>query len=146
MKFWDSSALLPIIAAEPGRAWLGQLMTADLDVIVWWGTRIEIVSAIARREREQLLKEADVAGVLSGLGVLAAAWEEVLPTDEVRRTAERLLRTHPLRAADSLQLAAAIAAADGEPATLEFVCLDERLSSAARREGFQVIDRAAAGA
>jgi hypothetical protein len=58
----------------------------------------------------------------------------------VRRTAERLLRTHPLRAADSLQLAAALIAADHDPSNLEIVCLDARLTSAARREGFAVLD------
>jgi hypothetical protein len=57
----------------------------------------------------------------------------------VRRTAERLLRTHPLRAADALQLAAALIAADHDPTSLAIVCLDERLRVAARREGFIVL-------
>jgi hypothetical protein len=46
---------------------------------------------------------------------------------------------HPLRAADSLQLAAAIIAAEREPTTLEFVSLDDRLGEAASREGFRVV-------
>jgi uncharacterized protein len=58
----------------------------------------------------------------------------------VRRTAERLLRTHPLRAAGSLQLAAALIAADHNPTSLDIVCLDARLSRSARREGFTVIE------
>jgi hypothetical protein len=45
-----------------------------------------------------------------------------------------------LRSADSLQLAAAITAADHNPSTLELVCLDDRLTAAARREGFTVTD------
>jgi hypothetical protein len=57
---------------------------------------------------------------------------EVTPGDPVRGTANRLPRAHALRAADSLQLAAAVVAADGEPVALEFVCLDERLRAAAR--------------
>jgi predicted nucleic acid-binding protein len=56
----------------------------------------------------------------------------------VRQTAIRLLRVHPLRTADALQLAAAIAAAEDHPATLPFVTLDERLAQAAEREGFPV--------
>jgi uncharacterized protein len=59
----------------------------------------------------------------------------------VRRTAERLLRVHPLCAADSLQLAAALIDADHDPVTLEIVSLDARLTSAARREGFVVQPR-----
>jgi hypothetical protein len=70
---------------------------------------------------------------------LADTWDEIVPTDAVRRTAERLLRAHPLRAADSLQLAAALIAADHDPTSLEIVCLDDRLSTAARREGFSVL-------
>jgi hypothetical protein len=71
---------------------------------------------------------------------LADRWHEIVPSDAVRRAAERLLRVHPLRATDSLQLAAALIAADHDPTTLEIVCLDARLSSAARREGFTVLD------
>jgi uncharacterized protein len=58
----------------------------------------------------------------------------------IRRTAERLLRVHALRAGDSLQLSAALIAANHDPATLEMVCVDARLTAAARREGFTVID------
>ncbi len=61
-----------------------------------------------------------------------------MPSDAVRSTAQRLLRVHPLRAADSLQLAAAIIAAEHEPGTLEFVSLNARLNEAASREGFRV--------
>jgi len=81
--------------------------------------------------------EADAA--ISALRRMAGAWEEVTPSELIRGIAQRLLRTHPLRAADSLQLAAAMSAAGQEPAALEFVCLDVRLSAAARREGFTVL-------
>lgn len=53
-------------------------------------------------------------------------------------TARRLLRVHALRAADALQLAAAIAASEADPASLDLVMLDEQLAEAARREGFPV--------
>jgi len=104
----------------------------------WWGTPVEITSALARREREQLLEADEVASALAAARQLADSWHEIVPSDAVRRTAERLLRVHPLRAADSLQLAAALIGADHDPATLELVCLDARLTSAARREGFVV--------
>ena len=73
------------------------------------------------------------------LTVLQNGWEEVVPTEAVRRIAKRLLRTHSLRAADALQLAAALAACEQEPDRFEMVCLDLRLTEAARREGFVVI-------
>ena len=45
-----------------------------------------------------------------------------------------------MRAGDSLQLAAAIAARAQGGASLEFVCFDARLAEAARAEGFVVLD------
>ena len=70
---------------------------------------------------------------------LSAAWHEVQPSQVLRDTAVRLLRVHPLRGADAVQLASAVIAADREPAALEIVSLDARLSVAARREGFPVL-------
>lgn len=63
---------------------------------------------------------------------------KVQPTAALRGTARRLLQVHPLRCANSLQLAAAVIASEGLPASLNIVTLDERLASAARREGFMV--------
>ena len=99
---------------------------------------MEIASALARRERENSISAAEVEAALAATRQLAVAWHEVLPSDAVRRTAERLLRAHPLRTAVSLQLAAALIAANHDPTTLELVCLDARLTIAARREGFTV--------
>jgi predicted nucleic acid-binding protein len=139
MRFWDTSALLPLLVDEPARERLLGLLEEDSEVLAWWGTPVEITSAVARREREGLLTADEVAAALAGARVLADGWHEIVPSDAVRRTAERLLRTHPLCAADALQLAAALIAADHDPASLELVCVDERLKIAARREGFTVL-------
>jgi predicted nucleic acid-binding protein len=139
MRFWDSSALLPLFVDESTRERLMALLEADNEVLSWWGTSLEIVAALARRERENLLTADQVSSTLVALHTLATSWHEIVPSDAVRRTAERLLRTHALRAADSLQLSAALIAADHDPSSLEMVCLDERLTFAARREGFTVL-------
>jgi uncharacterized protein len=70
---------------------------------------------------------------------LATGLSEVIPSNQVRTMARRLLRLHTLRAAHALQLAAAAIAAEHEPRSLEFVCLDDRLRAAASREGFRVV-------
>ena len=72
------------------------------------------------------------------LRALALSWDEILPSEAVRGIAQRLLRVHALRAADSLQLAAALVAAERDPASLPLVSLDQRLGEAATREGFTV--------
>ena len=138
MRFWDASAIVALLAEEPARESLLRLLEEDPQVLAWWGTPVEVASALARREREQLLSADEVAAALASARALAESWHEIVPSDAVRRTAERLLRVHTLRAADSLQLAAALIGADHDASTLEIVCLDARLSAAARREGFTV--------
>ncbi len=140
MRFWDASAIVPLLADEASRPRMRALLSEDGDMLAWWGTPVEVSSALARREREGLLSADDVAATLEALRDLADAWHEIQPSPSVRSTASRLLRVHPLRASDSLQLAAALVAADHDPATLDIVCLDERLASAARREGFRVLE------
>lgn len=141
MRFWDASAIIPLLVAAPTRDRLITLFEQDSEVLAWWGTPVEIASALARREREGLLSADEVSATLVAARELAEGWHEIVPSDAVRRTAERLLRLHTLRAADSLQLAAALVAADHDPVALPMVCLDERLTQAAQREGFTVIGR-----
>jgi predicted nucleic acid-binding protein len=138
VRYWDTSAIVPLLLPEAPRDALLELLERDPVMLVWWGTRIECTSAVARRERDGALGVADSDAALQRLRDLSAEWQEVVPADSIRTTAQRLLRVHPLRAADSLQLAAAIIAAGHEPATLEFVSLDARLNEAASREGFSL--------
>ncbi len=139
MRFWDSSAIVPLITDEPGREPLLSLLEQDPVMAIWWATPVEVASAVARREREGSLDLRAATQVLQKLRALDGAWHQVLPGDALRSTAQRLLRVHPLRAADSLQLAAALAVANGDPGALEFVSLDQRLADAARKEGLDVL-------
>lgn len=139
MRFWDSSAVVALLVREPSSAAAMREFELDPEVLAWWGTETECVSALARLEREGSLSGPSLADALRRLDALSLAWREVQPTATVRRTAIRLLRVHPLRAADAHQLAAAIVAAEGQPATLPFVTLDDRLADAAGREGFTLI-------
>ena len=139
MKFWDASAIIPLLIDEPSRPSLLAVLDDDPGMLAWWGTPVEIMSALARRERESLLTSDEVENALVSARALSDSWYEIVPSAAVRRTAERLLRAHALRAADSLQLAAALIAANHDPATIDVVCLDDRLSAVARREGFTVI-------
>jgi uncharacterized protein len=139
MRFWDSSAIVPLLVAEASTADVMAALEADPVLVAWWGTEAECVSALARLEREGGLDSAGMTAALVRLTALVATWHEVQPVALVRQTAIRLLRVHPLRAADALQLAAAIVAAEDSPAALPFVTLDERLGRAADREGFTVV-------
>ena len=139
MRFWDSSAIVPLLVDEASSAWARSLLDSDDGVVASWAARIECVSAIARRERDDELAPGDVSVAMRELDAMASAWTEVAPSDTVRAQARRLLRVHPLRAGDALQLAAALIAAEGHPPTLPLVSLDERLAIAAEREGLPVV-------
>ena len=139
MRFWDSSALVPLIIRQRASVRMRSLYRADAGVLAWWGTRVECESAIARLERDRMLRPRSAAEARGRLDRFAATWQEVQPSEVLRERALRFLRVHELRAADALQLAAGVAAAEDRPATLAFVCLDDRLTAAAEREGFPVV-------
>lgn len=139
MRFWDSSAIIPLCLKESISEAVKGLLKSEEDMVVWWTTRIECLSALSRRQREKTLSSGDSLKAKAILSALAEAWSEVQPTEIIRQRAERLLSIHPLRAADALQLAAALIWAQENPRGLAFVCLDHNLREAALREGFSVL-------
>jgi hypothetical protein len=139
MRFWDSSAIVPLCVVEPNSATARALVDRDPAISVWWATRTECVSALARRAREGAIEPAGARAARRVLAALAATWVELLPSETLRETAERLLAVHPLRAADAFQLAAALAWCGGRPPGHGIVTLDDRVRDAAAREGFDAL-------
>jgi len=140
VRFWDASAIVPLLVAEPTTRRLQALAARDPDMLVWWGSEVECVSALARLERAAALDAKGMALASNRLTQLSNGWHEIEPSEIVRESAMRFLRVHPLRAADALQLAAAFIAAERRPPSLEVITLDERLADAARKEGFALVD------
>jgi predicted nucleic acid-binding protein len=114
-------------------------------LLVWWGTSVECLSAIARRERDATLTPAAADEARRRLHFLREKWSEVSPSEQVRENAERALLRHPLRAADALQLGAALRWAENNPRGHRIHTLDARLTDAARKEGFELVDAATFG-
>jgi predicted nucleic acid-binding protein len=139
LRFWDASALVPLLTAQAFSDAADALLSVDDDIAVWWATQVECESALARIERRSPRLESELIVARRLLTTLAANWSEIEASDRLRLDAIRLLRVHPLRAADALQLAAALAWADDWNGEKAFVCLDRRLSEAAAREGFSIL-------
>lgn len=139
MKFWDTSAIVPLCVTEPATATVRQITDADPSLVVWWASRTECISAFARRRREGYLSVSTESRAGELLAVLSAAWSEIQPSDSLRSRAERLLGVHPLRAADAFQLAAALLWSQGETRGHHFVSFDQRLRTAAAQEGFSIL-------
>lgn len=139
MRFWDSSALVPLAVEEAHSVPLAALAAEDPDMIVWWGSHVECGSAVHRLRREGAFGAGEAVGLLATLSAVVGAANVVQPGEELSTTALRLLAAHPLRAADALQLAAALVWARGRPNGHVFVCLDDRLRTAALLESFSVV-------
>jgi uncharacterized protein len=139
VRFWDSSALMPLLLQEATSARLQGLLRRDPAVAIWWGTPVECASGLARLQREGRLSQSGLRQAHGALDDLRAGALELEPTEEVRSRALRLLAVHQLRAGDALQLAAALIWSQERVRGVGFVSMDDRLRGAAAREGFQVL-------
>ena len=115
------------------------MLQDDSAVTVWWGTWIECSVSISRLRREGKLREQNEGQTRTRLDRLTAGWRETPPTSDLRLLASLLSRDYPLKAADALQLAAALRWCEGNTVGTGFVCLDNRLRRAASEEGFDVL-------
>jgi predicted nucleic acid-binding protein len=139
MRFWDSSALIPLLVMQAGSARADQWLGEDPELAIWTLTVVEVASALQRMVRDGAIPEGSGREVERRAEDLVQAAHVVVAVEQVKTQARRLLRLHPLRAADALQLAAALEWCGGRPSGRTFHTLDGRLATAARREGFEVV-------
>lgn len=142
MRFWDSSAVVPLVVQQAASSQADPWFAKDPALVLWTFTPVEVVSGLHRLLREGAVKDDDVRAAENRLQEIVAAAHVVVGVEPVKATAVRLLRVHPLRAADALQLAAALCWARNDPRGRELVTWDERLARAAIREGFSVLPAA----
>jgi predicted nucleic acid-binding protein len=136
--FWDTSALLTLFVNQAASARARAVSRRQPHLVVWWGTTVEVRSAVARLVREGALAPKGAAQALARLAALRVRWDEVEPSEPVRQLAERLPESRGLRAGDALQLAAALVWCKERPAHRTFVSFDNVLADAAEAEGFDV--------
>jgi len=141
VRFWDTSALVPLVVDEAATEPARHLLSEDPAVIVWMLSGVELLSALARLGRSSSGLDDLLPTLRHDVLTQFTRWATVTDVDGVRRRAERLVGVHPLAAADAMQLGAALVAASDRPETLEFVTLDRPLARAAQLEGFRVLPR-----
>ncbi len=139
MRYWDTSAIVPLFVAEPmtdlTRSWLRD----DDAIVTWMWSKVEIASATERRTREGVLPREHRRSIMGRLQEFSATWHEVIEVLAVRSRSLSLLARQPLRAADAAQLGAAMHVQEQLGVPLKFVCLDRHLAEAAEREGLVVV-------
>ncbi len=139
MRFWDASALVPLMVEERESVRLNAVAKEDRKVVAWWGTLVEVAGAIERRHRRGDWKTDQRKDADARLAVSASSWYTIPPIAHVRSEAMHLTRVHGLRAGDAFQLAAALEWSGGRGEQHDFVTLDRELRAAAAREGFTVL-------
>jgi predicted nucleic acid-binding protein len=138
MKFWDSSAIVPLVVDEEETGYCLNALTNDQEMLVWCLTKVEVISALCRRLRDRAFDEEEFQKAKGHLNDLIERAYEVQAIEKVRARALRLLEVHPLRASDACQLAAVLVATQEDPNRLAMVCFDQSLKNAAVKEGFIV--------
>ncbi len=136
MKFWDASAIVPLVTVEEASSRAEAWREGDARMMVWMFTITEVISALCRKRRGGLLDDETFRIGKQRLEELANVWVEVSSFEVVRERAHRLLEVHSLGAADALQLAAALWTCGEHPNQMEFATFDSRLKEAAEKEGF----------
>ena len=82
MKFWDASAIVPLLVAESRTAALQSLASRDGGMLVWWATGVECASALARLERDGALDAGATVEAFERLRGLAGGWNEIDASDD----------------------------------------------------------------
>jgi len=136
--FWDSRSIVPLCAKQLATP-VAQALSMRYTMNVWWAAPVEIRGACSRLLRMGQLTSSEHAGAQVRLDELRSEWREVFPTEELRERAQRLVDRFPLKAADALQLAAALAWCLGRPKNRAFISGDKQLLDAAQELSFQTI-------
>lgn len=137
--YWDASSLIPLLVDESKSNQLRSLLRSHPTIVTWWGSPVECYSSIYRKHREQPLVPLKLNVLIKRTQTLMTGIDFVSPSKLLKDRAIRLLAVHSLRAADSFQLAAALIWCQEQPSGRVFVCLDDRLRTAAEAEGFIVL-------
>ena len=135
LAFWDSSALVPLCVRQ-GSTPRAIALYKSYEAVVWWATPVEIASALARLVRMKQLDSGDWNKARKLAKSLADSWFVIQPSEALRTRAAQLVDRYDLRAADSLQLAAAFEWCEDMPQGRAFLTSDQKLKEAALLSGF----------
>jgi hypothetical protein len=135
LAFWDSSALIPLCVSQPQTA-AARLLYESYRIVTWRATQVEIMSGLTRLDRMgQITHDRFLIGKQIAQEIMRD-WISVGSIESTAGNACLLLELYPLRAADALQLAAALEWCEGKPRGNVFLTFDRRLREAAGLAGF----------
>ena len=140
--FVDSSALVKRYVPETGSAWIRALSAQGTgnELFIARITWVEVLSALARREREGSLTPTDRALIIQRFRSDLNTQSQVIELDaKLAVSAGQLVNQYPLRAYDAVQLASVLRIqptfATTQSTSLIFLTSDNRLSAIAQALG-----------
>ena len=133
--FWDASALVPLCVRQ-GITPSVESLYESYRVVIWWATPVEIASALARLVRTAEINSSEWEKARQVVVALADEWSVIQPSNALRDHATRLVDRYDLKAADAVQLAAALDWCDKVPRGEIFLAADQKLREAAVLSGF----------
>jgi predicted nucleic acid-binding protein len=135
VAFWDTSVLVTLCVDQTFTP-QALLLERKYKIAVWWATHVEIASALAQLLRQNKITAAEYAHAKQQAEHLAIIWRTAVPSERIALKARALLERNTLRAADALQLAAALEWCEDHPDGKIFLTFDQRLREAAGLAGF----------
>jgi len=137
--YLDTSALVKVYVEEVGSAHVRKNTDEAASIATSRIAYAEARAALARKFRERGLTRRDYR---SAVEYLDQDWDDyfiVDVSDTVVKFAGTLAEKHALRGGDSIHLASGVILAKQASERLTFSCFDERLASAARKEGLLIV-------
>lgn len=145
--FLDTSALIKRYVYETGSDWVRAItdLQANNKLIVARVTWVEVLSALARLQREGNVEESDIITSIKAFRYAFDTQYQIVELDAVlAEEAGQLVQKYPLRAYDGVQLASALkirtALAKFEAVSYTFVSADNRLLETARITELSIIN------
>ncbi|MBK9707602.1 MAG: type II toxin-antitoxin system VapC family toxin [Acidobacteria bacterium] len=139
IAFWDTSALVPLCCSQSGSTVRTRALLRRFgQPVIWWGTAVEIHSALSRLHEEETISDRELINSIKRWEAIESISREITPTEQVKRLARSLPGQYRIRSLDAFQLAAALAWCQEQPRRRPFICLDGRLAQAAEKAGFNV--------
>jgi len=134
--FWDASVIVPLCTDQPPHTEIVRQLLRRFAIAAWWGTPVEITSALTRLKRLGALTGTEYTNTKAGWNWILADSLVIQPSTSIKISSMEILEKYSLRAGDALQLAAALEWCEGEPSGQVFLTTDRRLAEAADLAGF----------
>jgi predicted nucleic acid-binding protein len=136
--FWDTSVIVPLCTDQPPYTEVARPLLRRYAVAAWWGTSVEVASALTRLKRLGSLTDSEYLSAKVGWNQILTGSLVIEPSPTIKVLAMEILEKYALRTGDALQLAAALQWCEGDPGGQVFLTADRRLAEAAQLAGFML--------